>query len=177
MVLHPVLRCSKGVFHLRNAVYEAGSIHVEWSNTGSSLYCYRSESLHYLFIISIHRQVVLRRISHNCPTLGRRQVRCREIFTGLNESTNYTVTIIAVNRTGNGSSETINVMMTSSGTDSSEMNSCCFIVLGICSCGLTIVIWYIYENLIEDKRKVTKDAGDEPLQQTKYVRLTEATST
>ena len=104
-----------GVFHLRNAVYEAGSIHVEWSNTGRSSYCGRNESLHYLFIISIHRQVVLRRITHNCPTLGRRQVRCREIFTGLNESTNYTVTIIAVNRAGNGSSETINVMMTSSG--------------------------------------------------------------
>ncbi|XP_065915183.1 receptor-type tyrosine-protein phosphatase eta-like isoform X2 [Dysidea avara] len=167
-----------GVFNLTNTTYEAESIHVEWSDTGSSSYCGGNESLYYLFIVSIRRQVVFRRISHNRPSLGHGQVRYREIFTGLNDDTNYTVTIIAVNRAGNGANEAIYVMTAeSSGTDSSKMNSCCFIILGICSCGLTIIIWYIYENLIEDKTKVTKDAGDEPLQQTKYVRLTEATST
>ena len=71
----------------------------------------------------------------------------------------HTIPIHTVQYTHEHSSQNIiyhyHIFM-SKGTDSSEMNSCCFIILEICSCGLTIIIWYIDENLIEDERKVTK---------------------
>ena len=110
-----------GVFNLRNTTYEAESIHVEWSDTGSSSYCGGNEGLYYLLMVSFRGQVVLTRIFQDCPSLEHRQVQCSETFTGLNHNTNYTVTIIAVNRAGNGANETINVM-----TAASSGNMTCF---------------------------------------------------
>ena len=51
-----------GVFNLRNTTYEAESIHVEWSDTGSSSYCGGNEGLYYLLMVSFRGQVVLTRI-------------------------------------------------------------------------------------------------------------------
>ena len=103
-----------GVFNLTNTTYEAESIHVEWYDTGSSSYCGGNESLYYLFMVSFHRRVVLSRISHDCPSLEHRGVRCSEIFTGLKDNTNYTIKIFAVNRAGIGANEAINVMTAAS---------------------------------------------------------------
>ena len=97
--------------------------------------------MYYLFIVSIRRQVVFRRISHNRPSLGHGQVRYREIFTGLNDDTNYTVTIIAVNRAGNGANEAIYVM-----TAESSGNVVCFV------CATYLHIMYTNSSTVESKQ-------------------------